>query len=124
MGKIDLDNLEPERKGITILERGIKVEGYNKERGIQTFFDGEEIQTSRVRGVNIDNKHYMVNEDDYDYGISILECPDLSPARRVYRLDVYNRQKAIAYGSEILYGKNNKNLIHRICLALSKKYGE
>ncbi len=115
-----LEDFEPNRTGITIDGRTITVQGYNKVAGFQTFFDGKENVTSRVRGIDILDEHYLVLENDIDYQRQIPDHEDVSGVRKVYVLTDYNLTKSVAVGSEISHN-HSPELLDNICLALAKR---
>ncbi|MEK6914903.1 MAG: hypothetical protein AABW83_04595 [Nanoarchaeota archaeon] len=120
MKKFNLENLEPSRNGIEVRDKSITVHGYSLERGIQTFFDSEEMITDRIRGVNLDNNHYLINEDDINYQKLIDDKKLVCKANKVYIVIKYDEKRKIVYGNEILYEENPK-LIDKVLLAIMER---
>lgn len=102
MGKLNFENLEPNRNGILVGNNSIIVYGYNLKRKIQTFFDEKENLTCRVRGIDMPNgHHYLINEEDIEYIKSSRENEWILKIKRAYLVVKYNEKKRIVCGNEV-----------------------
>jgi len=118
MKKLDLKNLNPSTDGITLENDRITVKGYNLEDKIQRFYNTREEYTTRVQGIIIEGKHYLVYENDYIYDEELLgDNQNIPRIRQAYHLIAYDENTAIATGERIT---TDQNFLDKIARALAE----
>ena len=124
MKNIDMSNLKPNRDGIILNGRTLTVQGYDKNKGFQIFYNDQEEMTSRVRGITMhDFFHYLINDDDIDYKRTLPGFDTFISSKKIYRELEWYPNQSIIVGEEIS-ANENQDLVDKVNLAIQIRQNE
>lgn len=116
----ELIKLEPVKKEPVIVMESlgrIQVRGYNLEEGFQDTYDEHGTPVNRVSGVNLDDNHYMILEDDIDYNQAHPTTPNVCLPTRVWRLQQHFPRTGLTLGKQ----ERASELVERVALAVYER---
>jgi len=108
-----------QEKPIIVMEhlKRINVWGYNLEEGLQDTYDEDGAPVNRVSGVNLNDNHYMIWEDDVNHQQIHSNTPEVCLPTRVWRLQQYFPNVELAIGRQ----EDDSELVKRVALAVYEK---